>query len=152
MGDTHRVVNKVKLVAKAVLINEKGMVLILTRSATDVVRPGQLDLPGGGIDKEDASYSAAVLREIREEAGLELSEDDIKLVFTDTSYFDGQTTIRFLYAASISSTVPITLSYEHSEQHWMNMAQVESEYNHPVWVKGIKYAVQHNLLPATITP
>lgn len=136
-----------KLVAKAVLMNDEGKILILRRSETDRVRPGELDLPGGGVD-ENESYEDAAQREIREEAGLDVSLKDLHLVFTDTNYYEGSTTIRFLYAAKLSGDPEIRLSYEHDEFAWMTFDEVEKLYNHPVWVRGMKYAAEHGLLPA----
>jgi 8-oxo-dGTP diphosphatase len=135
-----------RLVAKAALLNEKGQVLILTRSMTDKIRPGELDFAGGTVEQEE-NYEEAVLREIMEEVGLKLSKHDVRLVFTDTSYFEGKSVIRFLYAGLLHGNPEIRLSYEHSKFAWMEIDEIEKLFTHPVWVRGLKYAVEHDLLP-----
>ena len=54
------------------LVNrEHGLTLLLTQRSADLPdHPGQISLPGGRVEPEDASLAAAALREATEEVGL----------------------------------------------------------------------------------
>ena len=134
-----------KLIAKAALFNEKGEILILRRSTTDKIRPQELDLVGGSID-EGESPLEAVLREINEEAGLTLHQDDVELAYSATDYFEGVNRVRFLYIGKVHGNPSITLSYEHDLHEWMPLQQVFEQFSHPVWVEGLRYLAKHNLI------
>ncbi|HSX27671.1 MAG TPA: NUDIX hydrolase [Patescibacteria group bacterium] len=136
---------KLKLVAKAALFNDKGEVLLLRRSRTDKVRPGELDFPGGAVE-EDETYHNAVLREISEEVGLTLDPGNVTLAYSATTYYDGLSTIRFLYVGKLSDPPQIRLSYEHDAYYWMSVEKVLEEFSHPVWTKGLGYLSQNDLL------
>ena len=132
-------------VAKAALFRSDGKILILTRSQTALTRLGLYDLPGGGIEQgEDAK--TAVLREIQEEIGLVLPEQAVNFVFADTNFYEGRTTIRFLFTGVIEEDL-IKLSFEHSEKIWMTLDEAKQKYDPPVWIKAIEYARDHDLLP-----
>ena len=137
------------LIAKTALMNEQGEILILTRSDTDDRRPGGLDLPGGVVD-EGENYEVAASREIKEEIGVDVAPSDLSLVFSETSYYERETAIRFLFIAVLKQNTPITLSYEHSDSVWMGRQRIVDEYSHPVWVKAIQYAAEHSLLPVPL--
>ncbi|MFL6107810.1 MAG: NUDIX hydrolase, partial [Marmoricola sp.] len=56
----------------------RGPDLLLTeRAHTMRSHPGQVSFPGGSVDPEDASPTAAALREATEEVGLDVSGVDV---------------------------------------------------------------------------
>lgn len=134
-----------KLIAKVALFNDKSEVLILRRSQTDKVRPGDLDLAGGSVDA-DESPTEAVLREVKEEVGLELTNKDVALVYSATDYFEDVSRLRFLYTGRVKGNPKISLSFEHDKYEWMPLEKVFESYDHPVWVGGLRYLVDHDLL------
>ncbi len=56
---------------KGVLVRD-SRVLLLRRRADSDIWPGLWDLPGGAVDKEDRTLEAALIREFREETGLDV--------------------------------------------------------------------------------
>lgn len=137
------------LVAKTLVINERDEVLLLVRSGDDMIRPGDFDFPGGGVDEGEALHSAAV-REIFEEAGLELGEDDLKLVFTHTEVNREKNTLRFLFAARLQADQPIRLSHEHSGCEWVRIDQVPARFPHPVWGAAVAYLLEHKVIESVL--
>src|SRR5687768_13499058 len=111
------------LVAKAVLFNERGEILILRRSATDKIRPGEFDLPGGRVDPGE-SPGQAIVREIEEETGLVIALDDLLMGYTTTTFYDNKSTIRFLYVGNIIGDPKVQLSFEHDAYYWMKLDEV----------------------------
>lgn len=134
-----------KLVAKAALFNKKGELLLLRRSATDRIRPGGWDLPGGCIDGEETSHQA-VIREIEEEVGISLTYKDVSLMYSTTNFYDHGSTIRFIFVGYIDGEEEIKLSYEHDQYKWLPLEEALALYDHPVYVDAIRYLVDHNLL------
>lgn len=134
-----------KLIAKAALFNDKGELLLLRRSKTDKTRPGEMDFVGGSIDPGE-SPTEAVLREIAEEVGLNITEKDVALVYSATDFYEEVNRVRFLYVGTISGDPTITLSDEHDKYEWLPLARVFERYNHPVWVGGLRYLLNNGLL------
>lgn len=106
-----------KIVAKALLIDSSGNLLILNRGVTHPHFPGHYDLPGGEVE-EGESLDVAVAREILEEAGISIHENQLEKVF-ERQY---PTLLHVLYVANLSSERPnVTLSWEHSNFQWITL-------------------------------
>ena len=60
-----------QLSAKVVILDKDGRCLLLRRSPQSKNNAGKWDLPGGKVDAGEA-FDAALLREVREETGLEI--------------------------------------------------------------------------------
>lgn len=58
-------------------LNEKREFLLVKRSATDTVKPGFWEFPGGHIDPEDKSIAFGAARELLEEANLSCNVEDL---------------------------------------------------------------------------
>lgn len=63
--------------AKAIVVNERGDVLVIKRSPTSHFCPGDWDLPGGKMDDRERLVDTLV-REVREETGLTVRADDAR--------------------------------------------------------------------------
>lgn len=72
--------HRVLLAIYAVLRNDQGKILMLRRANTGYM-DGKLSLPAGHVDGGEAA-DAALVRETKEEIGIELSPKDIRLVHT----------------------------------------------------------------------
>src|SRR5260221_59402 len=73
----------VRLLAKVFILDVDRKVLLLQRSASDDRRPLGWDLPGGNVEyNEDPNL--AILRELKEESGIDLSDTQIFNVASET--------------------------------------------------------------------
>jgi 8-oxo-dGTP diphosphatase len=134
----------IMIVAKAVLVNDRGRVLLLRRSMTDPRRPGQQDFPGGGID-DGEELTHGVAREIREEAGLNIAPGDLRLFYAATESYDGTSVTRLLFFARAGSAA-VQLSYEHDQYQWLEPEAAVRAFPHPFYGAGLQYGIEHNLL------
>jgi len=136
---------KAKIVAKTVVLNDRDEVLLLRRSATDTRRPGEWDFPGGGIEPgEDLAEGAA--REIAEESGLTIEPTQLKLIYAATELFPGRESVTRLLFASRIETGDVQLSFEHDEFRWVDIETALTEFPHPFYGAGLKYARDNELL------
>lgn len=124
-------------VAKAIVRRPGGACLLLVRSQTDLHRPGDFDLPGGGVEA-DERIEEAVLRELTEETGL-LSSSRPVLLRADTmhygaDHFDNQPrdVVRFLYLVEVADDV-VSISEEHEGYEWTDMADLSMKLSHTRW-------------------
>lgn len=132
-------------VAKALLIDEQRRILVLRRSGTDTHRPGALDFPGGAVD-EGEDVTAGVVREIREESGLEVSNEALRLLYAATEPYPEKSVTRLLFAVSVPSG-EVRLSFEHDAFYWMPIEEVVIKYPASFYATGLQYALKHQLLP-----
>lgn len=132
------------IVAKAVLFNTDGTVLLIRRSATDHKRPGEWDFPGGEIDAGE-DFTAGVQREIREETGIAVEFDTLTLVYAETTVYDDLYVIRLAYAATVDNP-KVKLSFEHEEYQWAPQDKVLEIFPHAVYGKGFTNALRYQLI------
>ncbi|NTU66781.1 MAG: NUDIX hydrolase [Candidatus Moranbacteria bacterium] len=101
---------------KAVIFRDDGKILVIRRSETAPSHPLFWDLPGGGIDfGEDARD--AIIREIKEETGLNVNNVDILDVISALDY-KGEFWITIGYVSEVSES-EVKLSHEHDEFRWI---------------------------------
>ena len=134
-------------VAKIVLFNEKGLVLSLQRSATHPTQAHQVDLPGGLVDPGESEHAASV-RELKEEAGIEIDPNSCTLLYTDTRFYEqhDNSVSRLLYFAKLDHTPEVVLSHEHESYEWITIEDLISrEKPEGFYRKALAYAVEHNL-------
>jgi len=100
-----------KNVSKAVIIKEDGALLLL-RSAGEKY-PNKWDLPGGHIHEGEDSKDG-LIREVREETGITLSEPIEKLYEEDNITF---------YKAQMPDQ-KVTLSHEHDDHKFVTKENI----------------------------
>lgn len=140
--------DRIEVVAKTFLVNNAGAVLVLWRSEDDAQNPGRTDIPGGKIDAGEDVFAAAV-REIREEAGIDISPTNLKVVYahTDTTDKHFLAVVRIVCTAKFNSDT-FELSDEHSRAAWLSVEDALKELPpNGVWHKALHFCWQNNLLP-----
>jgi 8-oxo-dGTP diphosphatase len=142
-------VTHTKIVAKAVLFDEQSRVLLLKRSDTDELRPGEQDFPGGGVeDGEDVTD--AVIREIKEETGLVVESTQLHLFYAHTELRPAPTeqpaknVVRLVFWGKVLEPV-VNLSYEHSAYDWVPAPAVYERFPHRVYGAAVEYGLDNEL-------
>lgn len=128
-------------VVKAALINERNEVLILRRSQTDEYRPGETDLPGGCTEPGE-QLDTGVVREIQEESGIRLAEEDVRLIYSESGTRKNREIVRYLFLGSVSSQQIVQLSAEHEAWAWHSLPEAIDQFEHLVWQKGLMHLLE----------
>jgi len=103
---------------KAVIVRPDGKILALRRSKTCPRRPLTWDLPGGDVEfGEDLAQS--VIREIKEEAGLTISD---AILFDAVGFVSkaGEYWVTLGYLARVPQDAPVVVSWEHDRFEWIS--------------------------------
>jgi 8-oxo-dGTP pyrophosphatase MutT (NUDIX family) len=136
------------LIAKALVLDVQNDVLLMRRSGTHPTLAHHPDLPGGLIE-EDEDPTQALVREIKEETGLDVNTDQLKLAYTGTEDWEGDSRIRMLYVVRIAEAKPkVTISWEHEDASWIPLEKlpaIEHEYNH-FYKVGLAYLREKEIL------
>lgn len=136
-------------VAKTLVLNPAGDLLLLTRSQTDPQRPGEPDYPGGWPEPGESPAEGAA-RELHEEAGITVQVDELKLLYAGTTaYQDRDMSVnRFLFAVRIDNEqmAMVRLSDEHDAFQWLNPRNALEVFPHPFWGEGLRYVLEYKLL------
>jgi 8-oxo-dGTP diphosphatase len=134
----------VPTIAKVVLVNEHGEVLLLRRSQTDTRRPGQWDFPGGNIDAGE-DIRAAVIRETAEEAGISLKQPVVVYGFSEPRLPWGFPTW-IIFAEKVSGQPAVQLSDEHDTHTWMPLAEAIDSLEYPLQLQVLRYLSDNKVL------
>ncbi|HVV26196.1 MAG TPA: NUDIX hydrolase [Candidatus Saccharimonadales bacterium] len=135
-------------IAKVLLLDAAGSVLILRRSATHPTLAGHSDLPGGLIESGEEP-GEALAREILEETGLTVAVADLTLAYAGTEAYEDESRVRLLYKCRLEQKKPaITLSWEHDQADWRPLSELPSieETFHSFYHDALEYVQAHNLL------
>lgn len=104
--------------AVVILLNDRQEVLVLKRSPHSNSFPNRWNFPGGGVEPGEDIREAAV-REMKEEANLEINEKDLK--YFDVLYFPSLT-IHFFITDKFKNTIQI--NHESSEYQWASIKEL----------------------------
>lgn len=114
---TFVIVRLMKRVAKLVIIDPNDKYLLMYRSdhPTFGVDP---DLPGGTLE-DDETLLEAMLREVKEEAGVDIDANSCKEIYSGTDYSTHRTYYA-LFITELSARPTIEMSWEHSSYEWLD--------------------------------
>lgn len=114
------------------LINPEKKFLLIQRAPKDDSLPGFWELPSGGID-EGENMETSVIREVKEESGIDISSYDLKLVDSESYSFtkengDIKNVTETTYLVSLDNTPEVILSDEHVNYQWVSLLELEDVF------------------------
>lgn len=113
--------------AKAVILDQSGKMLVLRRSSTHPTKAFAMDLPGGIVEEGETS-EIGLIREIKEETGLDIGSDKLILIANYVEKFDNRDVSRMLFGVKIPGESPeIVISWEHDQYDWVKPSEVDLE-------------------------
>jgi len=134
-------------VAKVLILNEKNEILTL-RIGVHRLRPEKshtLDLPGGIVDTGESERDA-IVREVREEAGIVLDNASIVLQYGTTYKSESKSVTKLLYATWLNMTPEVTLSWEHEVYEWMSAGALLNDARFTTYRQGVEFLTQQGLI------
>jgi len=107
----------------------EGKVLLQKRPDTASNFPGFWTLPGGHIDeKEDAL--TAIMREVKEETGIIVSPDQVKLKISSVNYHSDKKQVWVIFGFRVDLDIATPpLSTDEGECRWYKVEEIEALNN-----------------------
>ena len=114
------------------LINPDKKFLLIQRAPKDDSLPGFWELPSGGID-EGEDMETSVIREVKEESGIDISKENLKPVDSESYSFtkengDIKNVTETTYLVSLDNTPEVILSDEHVNYQWVSLLELEDVF------------------------
>ena len=114
------------------LINPEKKFLLIQRAPKDDSLPGFWELPSGGID-EGENMETSVIREVKEESGIDIPNEGLKLVDSESYSFtkengDIKNVTETTYLVSLKNTPEVILSDEHVNYQWVSLLELEDVF------------------------
>jgi len=137
-------------VAKALIINQRNDVLILTigEHKAQPARSFAPDLPGGLVDPGETERDA-VIREIYEETGIAITDEQPRLVYSKTEYSTehNKSVSKFLYLIFLDDEPDVVLSWEHASCEWIPLNELKERVDlRPFYNEAVEYCFKIKLL------
>jgi 8-oxo-dGTP diphosphatase len=116
----------------SLILNPEKKFLLIQRAPKDDSLPGFWELPSGGID-EGENMETSVIREVKEESGIDISSYDLKLVDSESYSFtkengDIKNVTETTYLVSLDNTPEVILSDEHVNYQWVSLLELEDVF------------------------
>lgn len=120
---------EINIASECLVIMDEN-VLMFKRSETSKKFPGFWIGPGGHID-EDEDPMLAAIREIKEEAGVKVGMDKIKLKAIATHYHIdlNETWVSFIFLANIDKDQKTRKENREGKAHWIELKKLMSKDN-----------------------
>jgi 8-oxo-dGTP diphosphatase len=134
-----------RVVAKVIVVNNNGKILLLRRSETDVRRPLQWDIPGGHTDENELAEEAAV-RETAEESGIELHARNLQLVYAVSDVVQSDLNVTWLFFIARTDKTEVALSTEHTEFAWETLDSCIEKVDYERQKRALEYIREHSLI------
>ena len=110
---------KARVIAKTVVQNSSGEILLVRRSKTAPRRALDWDLPGGFVEKGE-DFANAAAREIEEEVGISIPKASLHLSYTHTAYREFGS-VCWLFFVGKTEKSDVKLSFEHDMFQWISL-------------------------------
>lgn len=131
-----------KQVARAIIIRD-GLVLLLVRADHDKDRPGDWDLPGGGIEPTDESVEHGMVREIAEETGLTVSIEDLhEIMVPEFNQEDTPFERHVFWCIAPNGNIQLE-QQEHSDYRWVRADEALRLFRHPFYGKALEHLFEN---------
>ncbi|MDD3475079.1 MAG: NUDIX domain-containing protein [Candidatus Dojkabacteria bacterium] len=116
----------------SLILNPEKKFLLIQRAPKDDSLPGFWELPSGGID-EGEDMETSVIREVKEESGIDISNENLKLVDSESYSFtkengDIKNVTETTYLVSLDNTPEVILSDEHVNYQWVSLLELEDVF------------------------
>lgn len=125
--------NDPRIAAKG-LILFKGKYLLMMRSGKEKIMPSNWDIPGGGIEAGETT-SEALIREIKEETGINISSCKILPIKNWTLKKNGTKFGGTDFLCILENYQKIKLSLEHVRAKWFGGKEIMESEEVPDWLK-----------------
>ncbi len=132
-----------KIVVKGMVLSGKDL-LIVKRSSKDKINPGRVTVPGGLI-KFGEKPQEAIVREIKEETGLEVKVNRVTSVWTQIINEESVQIIGINYLC-IPLTENISLNEELESYQWINTEKYEDSDLPPEIIKEIVFLKREKIV------
>jgi 8-oxo-dGTP diphosphatase len=118
--------NKLHIVSVvAVIRNDAGKYLVLKRSEKEIAYPGMYTFPGGKIEEND-TVEETLVKEVKEEANLDLESG--KILLKDKSFVrpDDQTVKVFSYLCEVKNYEDIKINNDFTNYEWVSFEDLKN--------------------------
>jgi 8-oxo-dGTP diphosphatase len=125
--------NDPKTAAKAVIYS-KGKYLLLFRDKREDVSPSSWDIPGGGME-EGETAAETLIREVKEETGIDISSSEIFPIKEWNMNKGGIKIGGTDFLCFLDDCQEAVLSVEHIRAQWFSKEEIMNSEEIPAWLK-----------------